>query len=46
MSWRTVYDLLDEHGQTILVETKTWSIQEQDGSICWIWNGAATRSVR
>lgn len=31
VSWRTVYDLLDEQGQTILVETQTWSIQEQDG---------------
>ena len=47
VSWRTVYNLLDEHGQTILVETNTWSIQEQDGKylLDLEWRGDAKRAV-
>jgi hypothetical protein len=47
VSWRTVYNLLDERGQTILVETKTWSIQEQDRKylLDLEWRGDAKRAV-
>ncbi len=27
--WRTVYDLLDEKGNTVLTETQTWSMRDQ-----------------
>ncbi len=31
VSWETVYDLLNEHGDGILRETQTWSLREEDG---------------
>jgi hypothetical protein len=47
VSWRTIYDLLDEDGQTILVETTTWSMQEQGGQylLDLEWRGDAKRAV-
>ena len=31
VKWQTVYDLLDEKGNTILTETQNWSMQENNG---------------
>ena len=31
VKWQTVYDLLDEKGNTTLTETSTWSLQQQGG---------------
>ena len=31
VTWRTVYDLLDEGGRAVLRETQNWSMREEDG---------------
>ncbi len=45
--WQTVYDLLDERGQPILVETQTWTMQERDGTyvLDLEWTGEAKTDV-
>lgn len=39
MKWETVYDLLDEKGNTVLTETQTWTMREQDGKGPTRWLG-------
>lgn len=45
--WQTVYDLLNEEGNTILTETHTWSVREEGGKylIDLVWQGDAKRDV-
>jgi len=49
VSWRTVYDLLDEAGQPILRETQTWSMHEPHGDdkyqLDLEWKGEAKTKV-
>ncbi len=47
VQWQTVYDLLDEKGNTILTETQTWSMQEQDGKFLLdlAWKGKAKTDI-
>lgn len=47
VAWQTVYDLLDEHGNTILTETQTWKMREQDEKylIDLHWKGDAKTAV-
>jgi hypothetical protein len=39
VKWETVYDLLDEKGNTVLTETQTWTMREQDGKGPTRWLG-------
>jgi len=45
--WQTVYNMLDESGNTILTETQRWSMREQDGKFLLNleWNGNAKTDV-
>lgn len=48
VSWRTVYDLLDDRGGEVLRETQTWSLQEGDGASILLdleWMGEARSEV-
>lgn len=47
VKWQTVYDLLNEDGQTILTETQTWSLnQKEDEFILDLeWQGEAKMNV-
>lgn len=47
VKWQTVYDLLDEKGNTTLRETANWSLQEQDGRylLDLEWNGDAKTDI-
>ncbi len=47
VKWQTVYDLLNEEGQTILTETQTWSLnQKEDEFILDLeWQGQANMDV-
>ena len=47
VTWQTVYDALDENGNTILTETQTWSMREADGKylLDLAWRGEAKRNV-
>ena len=47
VSWRTVYDLLDAEGQTLLTETQEWSLGEADGEyvLDLVWSGKARVDV-
>ena len=46
-SWQTVYDMLDEHGQTIMTETQVWTIHEHHGEyiLDLEWTGEAKTDV-
>lgn len=43
IAWQTVYDILDEKGQTVLTETQYWSMRENDGEFILEleWRGEA-----
>lgn len=47
VKWQTVYDLLNEEGNTILTETHTWSMREEEDKylIDLVWRGNAKRDV-
>lgn len=48
VSWRTVYDFLDEQGGVVLQETQTWSLQEGEGAWTLLdleWMGEARSEV-
>ena len=48
VSWRTVYDLLDDRGGEVLRETQTWALQEGDGASILLdleWMGEARSEV-
>jgi len=47
VAWQTVYSLLDSTGNTTLVETQTWRMQEIDGQfiVDLEWKGAAKTDV-
>ncbi len=47
VKWRTVYDMLDENGNTIMVETQDWSMQQFDGQyvLDLEWTGEAKTDV-
>lgn len=47
VKWQTVYDLLNEEGNTILTETHTWSMREEGDKylIDLVWQGNAKRDV-
>ena len=47
VSWRTIYDLLDEEGETVLTETQVWSMREEDGQylLDLEWSGEAKTDV-
>lgn len=47
VKWQTVYDLLDEQGNTILTETQNWSIQEHNGKffLDLQWEGEAKTDI-
>lgn len=47
VKWQTVYDLLNEDGNTILTETQIWSMREEGDKylIDLVWEGNAKRDV-
>ena len=47
VSWQTVYNLLDEKGNTTLTETATWQLQEQNNKylLDLTWNGEAKTDI-
>lgn len=47
VKWETVYDLLDEKGETVLTETQTWTMREQDNTylLDLEWAGEAKTDV-
>ncbi len=47
VKWQTVYDMLDEKGNTIMVETQNWSMQKYDGRyiLDLEWRGEAKRDI-
>lgn len=47
LKWETVYDLLDEKGNTVLTETQTWTMREEDGKylLNLEWAGEAQTDV-
>ena len=47
VKWQTVYDLLDEQGNTILTETQNWSMKEQNGKFLLdlVWEGEAKTDI-
>ncbi len=47
VSWETVYDLLDENGESILTETQTWNIHDDEGQfdLDLVWKGEAKIDV-
>lgn len=47
VQWKTVYDLLDVSGNTVLRETQNWSMREMDGKIILDleWRGEAQTDV-
>lgn len=47
VKWQTVYDLLNEEGNTILTGTHTWSMREEGDKylIDLVWQGNAKRDV-
>lgn len=47
VKWETVYDLLDEKGSTVLTETQTWTMREEDGKylLNLEWTGEAQTDV-
>ncbi|WP_373495133.1 DUF6807 family protein [Aquiflexum sp.] len=47
VKWQTVYDMLDENGKTILVETQDWTMQHFDGQyvLDLQWTGEAKSDV-
>lgn len=47
VKWETVYDLLDEKGSTVLTETQTWTMREEDGKylLNLEWAGEAQTDV-
>lgn len=47
VKWQTVYDLLDEKGNTVLTETQNWSMREVDGKFLLDleWKGEAKTDI-
>jgi putative membrane-bound dehydrogenase-like protein len=47
VKWETVYDLLDSTGNTVLTETQTWTMREEDGRylLNLEWAGEAQTDV-
>ena len=47
VKWETVYDLLDEKGNTVLTETQTWAMRDEKGKylLDLEWNGEAKTDV-
>ena len=47
VQWRTVYDLLDEKGNTSLTERATWSLQAKEGKYLLdvLWEGEAKTDI-
>ena len=47
VQWQTVYDLLDDKGNSILTETQTWSFTEIDGKFLLDleWRGVAKTDI-
>lgn len=48
VKWQTVYDMLDENGETVLTETQNWSMQEKNGKyvLDLEWKGRRKRMSR
>lgn len=47
VKWQTVYNLIDEKGNTMLTETGTWALQEQEGRylLDLEWRGEAKTDI-
>lgn len=47
VKWKTVYDLLDGRESTIMTETQTWSMREEEGRFILdlLWEGKAKQDV-
>ncbi len=47
VKWETTYDLLDEQGKTVLTETQTWTMSEENGKyfLNVEWTGEAHTEV-
>jgi hypothetical protein len=47
VGWQTIYNVLDSTGQTALVETQNWTLQEIDGKFMldFEWKGQAQTTV-
>ncbi len=47
VKWQTVYDLIDDKGNTTLTETANWSLQEQNGKylLDLEWRGEAKTNI-
>jgi hypothetical protein len=48
VKWQTVYELLDEKGSAILMETQIWSMEQREGKFLldFEWRGEAKTEVR
>ena len=47
IAWQTVYDMLDEDGQTVLTEIQNWTMSENDGEFILEleWQGEAKTDI-
>ncbi len=47
VQWQTVYELLDENGEAVMLETQTWTMRETDGQyyLNLEWKGEAKTDV-
>ena len=47
VKWETVYDLLDEKGEPVLIETQTWTMREENGKyfLDLVWTGEAVTDI-
>lgn len=47
VKWQTVYDMLDEEGNTVLTETQNWAMQEHNGKFLLDleWRGEAKTDI-
>lgn len=47
VSWRTIYDLIDESGEPVITEEQTWEMRDQGDEFLLdlIWKGTARKEV-
>ncbi len=47
VQWQTVYELLNENGDAVLIQTQTWTMREQDQTyvLDLVWKGQAQQDI-
>src|SRR5690606_23811679 len=47
VQWQTIYELLDERGEVLMLETQTWTMRERDGKyyLDLEWKGEAKKDI-